>query len=201
MQKSAPVEVNEDLRVRRTRKMIQEAFMALTVEKGFAAVTVSDITERAMINRSTFYRHYLDKFDLLEKYMDEVYALITEETFLEEKLAHKSPAQGLVNLLTHIQEFGDFYKVMLGPQGDPNFIYRFRQNTERRFRFLLEYMGDDPTMPPIDFRLGYVSCAGVGAIMWWLENDQPYSVEQMAIWLGQTSMTSVGLKIIPPPTK
>ncbi|HEX2906841.1 MAG TPA: TetR family transcriptional regulator, partial [Phototrophicaceae bacterium] len=59
---------NEDLRVRRTRKLLQQALIELTVEKGFAAVTVRDITERAMVNRSTFYRHYLDKYELLDQY-------------------------------------------------------------------------------------------------------------------------------------
>jgi AcrR family transcriptional regulator len=64
MEKAAQ-DQTEDLRVRRTRKTLQEALIALTIEKGFAAVTVRDITERAMVNRSTFYRHYLDKYELL----------------------------------------------------------------------------------------------------------------------------------------
>ena len=64
-------EAIEDLRVRRTRKLLQQAFLECTIEKGFAALTVRDITERAMVNRSTFYRHYLDKYDLLEQYINE----------------------------------------------------------------------------------------------------------------------------------
>src|ERR1043165_5952074 len=82
MQKS---EAMEDLRVRRTRKLLQQAFIELTVEKGFAALTVRDITERAMVNRSTFYRHYLDKYDLLEQYMNETYELTEGRTDFTEK--------------------------------------------------------------------------------------------------------------------
>ncbi|MBZ0292889.1 MAG: TetR/AcrR family transcriptional regulator, partial [Anaerolineae bacterium] len=52
----------EDLRVRRTRKLLQQALIELTVERGFSEITVGDIAERAMGNRSTFYRHYLDKY-------------------------------------------------------------------------------------------------------------------------------------------
>jgi AcrR family transcriptional regulator len=59
-----------DLRVRRTRKVLKSALIELTIEKGFAAVTVQDIADRAMINRATFYRHYLDKYDLLGQYMN-----------------------------------------------------------------------------------------------------------------------------------
>jgi AcrR family transcriptional regulator len=68
--------VQEDLRVRRTRKLISDALIDLTKEKGFAAVTVRDIAERAGINRATFYRHYQDKFDLLDRYAEAVYELL-----------------------------------------------------------------------------------------------------------------------------
>ena len=65
----------EDLRVRRTRKLLQKALIELTVEKGFAAVTILDISERAMVNRSTVYRHYPGgKYELLEQYTNEVTA-------------------------------------------------------------------------------------------------------------------------------
>src|ERR1700690_4310369 len=60
----------EDLRVRRTHKMIREAFFALVQEKGFDAVTIQAIVDRAMVNRATFYRHYQDKYDLANRCVD-----------------------------------------------------------------------------------------------------------------------------------
>lgn len=48
-----------DLRVRRTRKLLQQALIEGSLKKGFVALTVRDITEYAMVNRSTFYRHTL----------------------------------------------------------------------------------------------------------------------------------------------
>jgi AcrR family transcriptional regulator len=56
-----------DPRVKRTRSLIQRAFSELLAEKGFGAITVQDITERAGIHRATFYAHYPDKFALLEE--------------------------------------------------------------------------------------------------------------------------------------
>ena len=97
----------EDPRVRRTRKLLQQALMELTVEKGFDTITVSDITARAEVNRSTFYRHYLDKYDLLEKLMDEAYELISLET-PEAEIAGEAagqPPTGLLRHLRHIQNF------------------------------------------------------------------------------------------------
>jgi AcrR family transcriptional regulator len=55
-----------DPRVKRTRQMIEQAFLELVKEKGFQAISVQDVTERAGINRATFYAHFPDKFALLD---------------------------------------------------------------------------------------------------------------------------------------
>jgi hypothetical protein len=47
----------------------------------------------------------------------------------------------------------------------------------------------------LELKLSYISCAAVGAILWWLEHGQPYSPEQLSIWLGQLSMTTAGLTL------
>ncbi len=55
-----------DPRVKRTRQMLDQAFIELLAEKGFDAITVQDVTERAGVNRATFYAHFQDKFALLD---------------------------------------------------------------------------------------------------------------------------------------
>lgn len=56
----------EDPRVKRTRLLLEQAFMEVLREKGFQTITVQDITERAGVNRATFYAHFADKFALLD---------------------------------------------------------------------------------------------------------------------------------------
>ncbi|MEO8607892.1 MAG: TetR/AcrR family transcriptional regulator [Chloroflexota bacterium] len=190
-----PAGEKQDLRVLRTHIQLQRAFIELTVEKGFGAVTVSDITERAMVNRSTFYRHFLDKYDLLDNYMNWVDDTVTADDFAMDKLGSSGKPTGLIRLLEHVQKFADFYRVMLGQKGDPVFTERFRQYSMKRYRFLLSNaeLQEPPNSPPVELKLNYISCAGVGAIMWWLENGQPCTVEQLATWLSQLSMSSVGI--------
>jgi AcrR family transcriptional regulator len=60
-----------DLRVRRTRHLVQQAFWELMMEKSFLSITVQDISERAMVNRATFYDHFVDKYALLEYSINE----------------------------------------------------------------------------------------------------------------------------------
>ncbi len=55
----------EDPRARRTRQLLVQAFDELLKEKSFHSITVQDITERATVNRATFYAHFEDKYALL----------------------------------------------------------------------------------------------------------------------------------------
>jgi AcrR family transcriptional regulator len=59
-------ELSTDPRITRTRNLLKEAFFELLEEKTFHAVTVQEITERATVNRSTFYAHFDDKYGLLD---------------------------------------------------------------------------------------------------------------------------------------
>jgi len=63
---NALIEEKIDPRVRRTRQLLEEAFAELIQEKDFQSITVQDITERAGINRATFYAHFPDKYALFE---------------------------------------------------------------------------------------------------------------------------------------
>lgn len=55
----------QDPRTRRTRQLLVQAFDELLKEKSFQSITVQDITERATVNRATFYAHFEDKYALL----------------------------------------------------------------------------------------------------------------------------------------
>src|ERR1700739_3920091 len=58
--------------VRRTRKLLHDAFLELVIEKGYEKTTIQDILDRADVGRSTFYVHYRDKEALLMASFDEM---------------------------------------------------------------------------------------------------------------------------------
>lgn len=64
---NAPPEEKLDPRVKRTRTLIQQSFAELLAEQSFKSITVQSITERAEVNRATFYAHFPDKFALLKE--------------------------------------------------------------------------------------------------------------------------------------
>ena len=59
-----------DPRVKRTRNLILGAFNDLLAEKSFDAISVQDVTEKAQINRATFYKHFVDKYELLDRWVE-----------------------------------------------------------------------------------------------------------------------------------
>ena len=74
----------KDIRYYRTKKRMNDAMIELLKIKNFNQITVKDICEKATISRSGFYLHYMDKYDLVEKYqlelMKQINRIIDEET-------------------------------------------------------------------------------------------------------------------------
>ena len=177
-----------DLRVQRTRNLIVEALIELTIQKGFAAVTVQDIVKRAGINRTTFYRHYQDKFDLLDQYVEAVYQL-PDNPLEPGSLAGEGPAAekmvlGLTRMLEHVRRHAEFFRVMLGKNGDPTFADKIRLYIQKRLhRTLTEALLSDENSA--DLYLSYVSSGSVGVLSWWLEHETPYSPEQLVAILSR----------------
>ena len=180
---------SQDRRVQRTRKLLQEALIELTIQKGFAAVTVRDITEYAQVNRATFYRHYQDKFDLLDQYAQEVYQLL--DAPIEAVAPLRDETAGLVKMFEHIRAHAKFYRVMLGKNGDLAFARKIQHYVEKR---LSQSLPDAllHEKPLAELFLSYVSSASVGVVLWWVEHEMPCSPTEMATVCLRLSAADLG---------
>src|SRR6476659_5041173 len=91
-----------DPRVLRTRKLIMDSFIELSGKKEFKDITIKDITTEAMINRATFYYHFEDIYDLLEKVLSEVLLVnLNYDIYENDKLNEES----FVRIFTAITNF------------------------------------------------------------------------------------------------
>ncbi|RST72797.1 TetR/AcrR family transcriptional regulator [Siminovitchia acidinfaciens] len=80
-----------DPRILRTRKLIMDSFIELSGKKEFKDITIKDITTEAMINRATFYYHFEDIYDLLDKVLSEVLLInLNGHNFEEKELNEES---------------------------------------------------------------------------------------------------------------
>jgi len=91
-----------DPRVKRTRRLILQAFGDLLAEKSFDAVSVQDVTDRAQINRATFYAHFQDKYELLDYWISQMFRQEIEKRTLN--ACHYTP-ENLKNLILAVCEF------------------------------------------------------------------------------------------------
>src|SRR5260370_31270348 len=100
-----------DLRVRRTRKLLWEALMAELSERAFEEITGKDICERAMVHRTTFYKHYEDKYALLSQGMRQMYdaLLLAERHVPPSAFTPSDPPPYFVLLFIHVAVHRQLY--------------------------------------------------------------------------------------------
>ena len=122
------MEKETDLRVARTRQLIKEAFLELMETVGFEKITVQNIVQKAGVNRSTFYLHYTDKFDLLGALEAELMAgmrdilMSVDFDYVFSFTYEGQPMPHILRILEYVKAHEQFYKLLLGPKGDPSFI-------------------------------------------------------------------------------
>lgn len=92
-----------DPRILRTRKLITDAFIELSSRKEFKDITVKDITTEAMINRATFYYHFEDIYDLLEKALSEVLLIDLNCKTYQNKELNEETLVDIFKVITNFQ--------------------------------------------------------------------------------------------------
>ncbi|UWD48862.1 TetR/AcrR family transcriptional regulator [Clostridioides difficile] len=188
--------VSIDRRTIRTKKMIRSALAELIDEKGFNNISVTDLTQRADINRGTFYLHYVDKYDLLEKIENEIIQEIEEETKHLDSVnmmnidASNEPLPFMVKLFEYFRKNSVIIKSILGPKGDPTFerkikrfieINLFEKQKSRNFNI-------DEGVISEEYFIQYILSADLGVIQYWLEKNMKESPDEMALILARMSL-------------
>jgi len=201
-----------DLRVRRTQKLLREALIALVEERGFDTLTVGEIAQRAMVSRAAFYRHYQDKYDLVEKiFADTVTAVMQEFEPLRrsiiDRLGAQQPAdpwreifeqapearmtpEPWVKIFDHFAHYERLYRALLGKRGSSWFVISMRtfiaDLLRTRLQELVDAIAHQRTTQKRVFVNGLlaniISAQLVESITWWLEQERPYSSRQIAMY-------------------
>ena len=109
-----------DRRIQRTRDALMAALLELIQEKGFGAVSIQELVDRANVGRSTFYQHYESKEDLLLTGFEDMKAML-EVKPTDEKPAATGDGGRLLNFTTelfqHLHENVRLFRAMAGKKG------------------------------------------------------------------------------------
>lgn len=171
----------KNLRVRRTHKLLREALIELIEERGFEALTVGEIAERAMVSRAAFYRNYHDKYDLVEQIFSEALRELLE-TVPEPGAEH--PPRIWAGFFEHIAKYERLYRALLGRKGSPWFALKMRAALAdllaRRLPVWQAAAGRTASSVSDEFTADLLATLFVETITWWLERSRPHPPQEMA---------------------
>lgn len=159
----------EDRRVRMTKRLLKESLIQLLNEKSIGKITISEICEIADINRSTFYAHYGDQFDLLKSIEDEYITMVMKD------LIYPKPTEQDMNAFVSqlLQFFVDnkaISRILFSDRGDINFV---KTILELLYKELVEAIISQEKIDKVtvQFTLSYVISGSAGIVQHWAQND------------------------------
>ena len=155
-------------RVVLTNRMIKDALISLMDEKDFSKITISDICNRADVNRSTFYSHYTDTKQVLNEIEDDILSRlpVVEDNSSDLRLA-------IGNILSFVKDNSDLISIMMIKRKDTGFVEKLIGSVFEHYEHLS--YADDETRT----RLNYIFCVNgiIGIIKERISSDFSISLE------------------------
>ena len=168
-----------DRRISRTRRSLQDALVALILEKGFEKVTVQDIIDHANVGRSTFYAHFQSIDDLLLSQFEEVQQRF-DQHLRGQAAADEHPWELTLLMFQHAQSQHPLYKALFGGRGGNIMLAHInRYFSELIKEHLIRQLTDRKDKVPSEILVHYIVSSMMALLIWWLDHDLPYTAEQM----------------------
>ena len=171
-----------------SKKRIKQAFVELLNEKNFESLTISDIARQAEINRGTFYLHYLDKYDLMDKLEFECiselkHILLSHSNNIVEQPNELISYEDILKALYFVKEDFDFISAVSQKGSDPRFINMIKKVLRE---LLFVKLADNPQFStqsgpiPEAYIVEILLSNIVAIIILWISNGGQESPEQIA---------------------
>jgi AcrR family transcriptional regulator len=161
-----------DRRVRRTRKLLHDAFLGLVLEKGYEKTTIQDILDRADVGRSTFYVHFRDKEALLTASFDGMRDQLEHELASIDATSPIDFTLPAALLYEHAYRNQRVYRALCGRQGGAlvqRYLRRLIGDLLRkhlRLQFTRAGAG-----VPAEVVAEFYTSAALGLLVWWIDHD------------------------------
>ena len=175
-----------DLRVLKTNELIRNTFLELLAQKEFTEISVKEITVKARINRSTFYKHYEDKYllrdSIIDHMLEEFIAYMDVNFLVADSMTSEKHREALKRCLKYFQSEKQNYQllwnsVMLGRNV-------FDEMVEAGAAYMKQCILDHPGISPLRKErgdwYGYLLINNLlVSVRWWLRNDERVSLDEM----------------------
>jgi AcrR family transcriptional regulator len=170
----------DDRRVKYTKMVLKESFIKLLEKKALSQITIKEICEDADINRTTFYAHYNDQYDLLQKIetelLDNIKAHIANFNQANNNMNAVSIAE---KIFEYLKENAKLCKLLLSERGDFSFQ---KQIMMLVYDMIITELTDNNkiTKEDAEYIYSFTITGCVGIVQKWLDDDMKKSAHYMA---------------------
>ncbi|WP_226555064.1 TetR/AcrR family transcriptional regulator [Priestia megaterium] len=170
-----------DRRIAKSQEAIKKAVVELMTEKSFDNITIQDISDKANVSRGTIYLHYMDKFDLLDKLIEEH---IDEMERICESTSEMEYKDANLPWFEYIKSHYLFFSTMLASKGASSFSRQFYEFLIKEFKDeVVTVKGKNQGLNE-NVLLQFIVTSYVGIVEWWIKNEMPYPPHVMAEQVG-----------------
>jgi len=176
-------ERKENRKTRYTQMVLRESLIELMMEKPFSKITVTELCEKADINRTTFYSHYKDQYDLLLRIEEEPFAYF--ETMLkkyDDKRSKREVMQMVEELVSFIADNSNSIQVLLGENGDIHFqkkLFNHFISMKQVMKYFSDESDESDDQAMKEYSFVFVASGTLGLFQHWLKNDMDVSPSQI----------------------
>jgi len=164
-----------------TKQKLQTAFWDIYEEKTFEKITVREITERAGVNRSTFYAYYKDVYDVLEQVENEILSTFNVSNRFNANFLDREQYQ------SELYFFGEFLRknqkaimLLIGEKGDPKFSSKLWTCARENIYENLQALSGNKDTPFLEYIVEYIINCHAGILIQWCKNNCDIPFEQIA---------------------
>ena len=182
-----------DRRSQRTRQALGDALVELMMERGYDAISIKDIINRANVGRSTFYSHYADKDELFVSQLDRLMDLLSRH--VPQEHSEGNPFFPSLGLLQHIREQWKLYKILAWGSGVDVLSKHLQKSLSEKIEQGL-VAGGQTYEVPVPIIANFLSGSFLSLVKWWLDNKITYSPEQMDEMFQKLALRSVKALVI-----
>lgn len=170
-----------DRRILKSQEAIKKAVLDLMAEKGFNHVTLQDISDKANVSRRTIYLHYQDKYDLLDKLIEEH---INEMREMCEWACEMDWKGATLAFFEYFERHYLFFSTMLASKGASSFRSRFLEFLMNEFKDEVDIGEAKKQGLDEEVILRFMGTAYVGIVEWWITNGMPCPPQVVAHQVG-----------------
>ena len=188
---------SNDLRVRRTRKWLQDALIGLMKEKPFQDIQITELTARAQVSRPAFYLHFLSKEDLLLSHVDVIFDEFHAEISREIARGNIDRKRFSLMLFQYWERYAETLRMVIQAENPDILLERLKEYVG----VIMKEVAAKTRKPSIDPRLqelivGYVAGGAYMLLTQWISNNMPFSAEQMGLLFYELTAPCEHIKLV-----